>query len=257
MDASVLVHDCWADNAECASGPIALSTEGDGRSVGASATRRIHLDRRHRPGRAARRARLGELRSAANLLAVCYQTAEPVDEAICLALDASSPIVDALRASSVESLSAFLTTAHEVAPDFAGKAIELLGGREAMLQRIRAVDPWIVELQLDETPEATNAVGRFLHISDTEQDDPDEAAHAISRRLWSLVPGIDGVEVRAVLPGGGPHRIGGYERGVSQLLRESHLSEHATAWNRGACSSDPDVARCQRLASPSGAASAA
>ncbi len=174
----------------------------------------------------------GDLRSAASLLGVCIQTVESVDEAMCLALDASSPIVDALRASRVESLAAFFTTTHELAPGFSREAIELLGGREAMLQRIRAADPWIVELQLDETPEATNAVGRFLHISDTEQDDPDEAAHAISRRLWSLVPGIDGVEVRAVLPGGGPHRIGGYERGVSQLLRESHLSEHATAWNR-------------------------
>ena len=174
----------------------------------------------------------GDLRSAASLLGVCIQTVESVDEAMCLALDASSPIVDALRASRVESLAAFFTTTHELAPGFSGEVIELLGGREAMLQQIRAADPWIVALQLDESPEATIAAGRFLHISDTEQDDPDEAAHAISRRLWSLVPGIDGVEVRAVLPGGGPHRIGGYERGVSQLLRESHLSEHATAWNR-------------------------
>lgn len=174
----------------------------------------------------------GDLRSAANLLAVCAQTAVPVDEAICRALDVSSPVVDALRASSVEALAAFLTTAHEAAQAFAGELIELLGGRETMLQKLRVADPWIVELELDETTEATIARCRFLHLSDTEQEDPDEAAHAISRRLWSLVPGIDGVDVQAALPGGGPLRVGGFERGVSKLLRESHLSEHATAWNR-------------------------
>lgn len=173
-----------------------------------------------------------DLRSAANLLAVCAQTAVPVDEAICRALDASSPVVDALRASPVEALAAFLTTAHEAAPAFAGELIELLGGRETMLQQLRVADPWIVELGLDETTEAAIARCRFLHLSDTEQEDPDEAAHAISRRLWSLVPGIDGVDVQAALPGGGPLRVGDFEHGVSRLLREAHLSEHATAWNR-------------------------
>ena len=174
----------------------------------------------------------GDLRSVAKLLAVCHQTVEAIDEALCFALDASSHIVDALRTSSVEALSAFLTTTHEVSPGFANALIELLGGREAMLQQIRATDPWIVALELDETPDATVAVGRFLHISDKEQGDPDEAAHSISRRLWSLVPGIDGVDVRAVLPGGGPLCVSGHESGVSQLLRESQMSEHATAWNR-------------------------
>lgn len=174
----------------------------------------------------------GDLRSAAGLLAVCYQTAEPVDEAICRAVNASSPIADSVRASSVETLSAFLTTAHEVAPEFTSEVIELLSGREAMLQQIREANPWIHALELDETPEATIAVGRFLDIGDTEQDDLDEAAHAIAQGLWSLVPGIDEVDVRAVLPGGGPIRIGGFEHGVSQHVRESVWSEHATAWNR-------------------------
>ena len=174
----------------------------------------------------------GDLQSAANLVAVCYQTAEAVDEALCLAIGASSPIVEALRASTLEALSAFLVTAHEIAPGFADEMIKLLGGREAMLRRIREENPWILELELDETTEVTTAVGRFLHISDTEQDDPDEAAHAISRHLWSLVPGIDGVDVRAVLPGGGPLRVGGHECGISQPLREALLSEHAIAWNR-------------------------
>ena len=174
----------------------------------------------------------GDLRTVANLLAVCHQTVEAIDEALCLALDASSHIVDALRTSSVEALSAFLTTTHEVSPGFASGVIELLGGREAMLQQIRATDPWIVTLELDETPDATVAVARFLHISDKEQDDPNDAAHSISRHLWSLVPGIDSVDVRAVLPGGGPLCVSGHESGVSQLLRESHMSEHATAWNR-------------------------
>ena len=173
-----------------------------------------------------------DLRSAAGLLAVCGETVESVDEALGLSLDVSSPIVDALRTSSIEALSAFLTTAHEVASGFAVKVIELLGGREAMLQQMRASDPWTVALQLDETPQATIAEGRFLHVSDAEQDDPDDAARAIARRLLSLVPGIDGVDVHAVLPGGGPLRIGGHERGVSQLVREAVLSEHATAWNR-------------------------
>ncbi len=174
----------------------------------------------------------GDLQSAANLVAVCHQTAEAADEALCVAIDASSPIVDALRASTLEALSAFLATTREVAPGFADEVIKLLGGRVAMLRRIRGENPWIVALKVDETRESTTAVGRFLHILDIEQDDPDEAAHAISQHLWSLVPGIDGVDVRAVLPGGGPFRIGGHERGVSQLLREVLLSEHATAWNR-------------------------
>ena len=174
----------------------------------------------------------GDLRSAASLLATCYETAESLDEALCLALNASNPIVDALWASEIESLSAFLTTAYETAPVFVGKLIELLGGRESMLQRVRAAEPWIVELDLDQEPEATIARGRFLHLSDTEQGDADEAAHAISRRLWSLLPGIDGVDIRAVLPSGRPLRMGRYELGVSQLRRESHLSEHSIAWNR-------------------------
>jgi len=130
------------------------------------------------------------------------------------------------------SLSAFFATAHEAAPGFVGDVVELLGGREAMLQQMRAADPWIVVLELDDSPEGATATGRFLHISDTEQGDPDDTAHAIARCLWNLVPGIDGVDVRAVLPGGGPRRIGGHERGISQLVREAALSEHATAWNR-------------------------
>ncbi len=173
-----------------------------------------------------------DYRAAANLLAVCHESTEALDEALCLALDASSPVVDALRALSVESLSAFFATAHEAAPGFVGDVVELLGGREAMLQQMRAADPWIVVLELDDSPEGATATGRFLHISDTEQGDPDDTAHAIARCLWNLVPGIDGVDVRAVLPGGGPRRIGGHERGISQLVREAALSEHATAWNR-------------------------
>ena len=142
-----------------------------------------------------------DLEGVADLFAVCAHATPQVAASLMVALEGVCPFVEALRTASLESVAACLATAQMCNTRVARALIDALGGADAMIRRIRAHEPWIVELDVQVEGNRSGARCRFLQCSGAEQGDPQEAAHRIARLLRYCMPGIDDVDVRALVPG--------------------------------------------------------
>ncbi|WP_428116601.1 hypothetical protein [Candidatus Poriferisodalis sp.] len=174
----------------------------------------------------------GDVDEATQMLAVLKDADSVLSCAVKTTVNESCPLLHALRSAPVNALAECLAAARSCNKTLAESLVELMGGEDAVLRRIRAQNPWITELDVRTEDGNALAFGRFLHVSDAVQDDPREAAVALGQLLLRCLPRIESVNIQALLPGGQEIRINGLVHGISELQREYDHSASATAWNQ-------------------------
>ena len=147
-------------------------------------------------------------------------------------VEPGSPLVETLNKCSLSDLGDCVSAARDVSHDLARAFVDAVGGTEAVINRFRDSDPWIRELQINTDNDDVVAVARFLYISESEQGDAQEQAVRIGRLLLRCLPETMKVDVRAVAPDGHSMTVGGFEYGVSKLLRRYDHHPDAVAWNQ-------------------------
>lgn len=169
---------------------------------------------------------------ATRLLEVMEGSPPELSVALRNALVSRSSFGVSLRAASVDGLATCVATARNCEPQLAAHLVELLGRESAVIRRIRAENPWIMELDTRSVDGETVGYCRFLHTSDSAQPDAGEEAIALGRLLLRCLPHIESVDVQALWPGGLPLTIGGHTHGISRLRRQYDHTSAARAWNQ-------------------------
>ncbi|MER8027356.1 hypothetical protein ABTZ78_00035 [Streptomyces bauhiniae] len=208
----------------------------------AAATAEISASAFSSPLRDALAERLGTA-ELANVLAQCKEQAEAQRFLAVLAqtkLDvtdwphvlADSPFARLLLHSSVESLGDLLTAARAVSSTLAKDLLELAGGEEVILARLRAESPWVVEVFVIERDDNPVAYARLMHVPDRAQPDAEQSVRAFGRILLRCLPHCESVDVQSLLPGGIPQTFTDFTGGVSRLQRRYDRSTTQVAWFR-------------------------
>ena len=202
--------------------------------------------RAYRPLRSPLRDTLVERLGTAQLGRLLAQCAEPAEAQRVLAvltgsdLDltnwaptlADSPFGRLLTGSSIESLGDLLTAARAVSSDLANGLLELVGGAETVLTRLRAHFPWLYEVSVVEREGRQIAYARLLHVSDRAQPAAEQEIRAFGRILLRCLPHCESVDVQSLLPGGIPQTFGDFTAGISRLERQYDRSPTQVAWTR-------------------------
>lgn len=147
-------------------------------------------------------------------------------------LSRSSPLIEAIRLAPVAQVANILSTARSLSPNLAQTLIETCGGESAIEAKIKAADPWIIDLLIDDSGSESFAYARVLHVSDAIHGDPHDRVIALGRLLLRCFPRTAHVDVKLVLPGGHDYQIGEHEFGSTNLRREYDHSEIEVAWNQ-------------------------
>ena len=127
---------------------------------------------------------------------------------------------DALQLCLIADFADCVALAHLVSRELADTFVDVVGGSEPVLDRIRTEDPWIHELKIVSYDGEGIGFARFLHVSDVDQGSPRDRSIMIGRLLLRTLPSISKVDVQAVLPGGHKSEIDGYDHTASGLLRK-------------------------------------
>ena len=171
-----------------------------------------------------------DIRKATQLLAVLADADAGLAAAIAAAIADEPTLASALQEAPLKALADCVAAAYDAAPSLALSLMEAIGGETAVIQRIRADNPWITRLEVQEGDGGLVGLARFLYVSDSLQSDPDEEAHRLGRTLLRCLPRIRSVDVQAVLPGDKELAIGGDVRGVSRIRRENDRATPGVAW---------------------------
>lgn len=182
----------------------------------------------------------GDPHAAARLLATLDGVGSEFTSAAELTLVEGCSLGDALLACSVDELAACIAAARAIDRQLAELIVELLGGEDEILRRLRESNPWITELdtrekeqeQDDETDIEFVGYCRLLHVSDTQHGDARQRAVSFGRQLLRCLPNIESVDVQSLLPGGHELRIGDYTHGASGLRRQYDHSTLTVSWNQ-------------------------
>ena len=169
---------------------------------------------------------------ATQLLAVLENGPPELADAVRQTVDDHSSLVDALCSASIKQLAESLAAARSFDLATADHLVGLIGGEGAVLRRIRAENPWIIELEVRAGEDGLVAHGRFLHMSDTVQGDAREQAVALGQVLLRCLPRIGSVDIQALAAGGIELTTGNFTHGVSHLQRRSDYSVAGIAWNQ-------------------------
>lgn len=173
-----------------------------------------------------------DIDEATKLLAVLEHGPPELVDAVRQTIDDSSSLVDALLSVPITQLAEFLAVTRSCDLATADHLVDLIGGEDAVLRRIRAENPWITELEVRTAEDGPVAHGRFLHASDSVQGDAREQAVALGQVLLRCLPRIESVNVQALAPGGIEFTIGNFTHGVSHLQRRAAYSVAGIAWNQ-------------------------
>ncbi len=144
----------------------------------------------------------------------------------------STPFVRSLAASDLRTLTEVVSTVHDFDAQLGVDVIGVLGGESAMLERIRAEEPWLLEAEIRDSPDGPIGHARILHVSDEAQENPPERCVALARTLLRLLPSIVRPDVEALWPGRRRIEVGGHAFALSGLLREYDHNQTAVAWNQ-------------------------
>lgn len=147
-------------------------------------------------------------------------------------LDQGSSLARALVSASLAEVGECLAVARSCDQTVADLLLSSIGGQEAILERIRRENPWVTAIDIRDEDGVTIGYARVLHVSDEVQGDPRERAVDLGRLLLRCLPGIDSVDVQALLPGGHEIRLGDYTHGTSGLQRRYDRPTMSTAWNQ-------------------------
>ncbi|MFD8750092.1 hypothetical protein ACFV0O_03780 [Kitasatospora sp. NPDC059577] len=145
---------------------------------------------------------------------------------------ADSPFGRLLVDSPIQSLGDILTEARSVSAALAENLLDLAGGEDVVLRKIRAHSPWVTEASVLEREGSLVAFARLLHVSDQVQPDVDQTTNEFGRLLLRCLPRCESVDVQILLPGGVPLTFGDFTTGVSQLQRRYDSSSARVAWIR-------------------------
>ncbi|WP_123816979.1 hypothetical protein [Kitasatospora cineracea] len=137
-----------------------------------------------------------------------------------------------LAAAPVESLGDVLVAARSVSVALAEELLELAGGEQDVLVRLKAHSPWVTEVSVVERDGEPVAYARLLHVSDQAQPEADRNVRAFGRMLLRCLPRCESVDVQNLLPGGIPLTFGEYTSGISHLQRRYDRSSGQVAWIR-------------------------
>ena len=143
-----------------------------------------------------------------------------------------SALASALSQCETILLTECIEAARRVSAPLAEAVVNAAGGVDAMLQRIRMDDPWIVELQIEQVEDRLTGVARYLYLSSEEQGDARERSVTLGRQLLRLLPSIEQVDVKPLGPDGQVLTIAGDEIASSGLLRRYDHGPAAIDWNR-------------------------
>lgn len=171
-----------------------------------------------------------DLSEVQKLLSVLAGT--EMDMAGWLATVSGSPFDRLLAASPIESLGDVLVSARSVSVALAEGLLELAGGEQGVLIRLKAHSPWVTEASVVERDGKPVAYARLLHVSDQAQPDADQNVRAFGRILLRCLPRCESVDVQNLLPGGIPLTFGEFTSGISQLQRRYDSSSGQVAWIR-------------------------
>jgi hypothetical protein len=128
-------------------------------------------------------------------------------------------LIDGLSEAAIPQLADCLAAARSCDKAIAEALVDELGGEAAMLERLRAENPWVIELDVRNIDDAPVGFARLLHVSDELQGDPRQQAIDFGRLLLRCLPSIESVDVQALLPGGLELQLGDFTHGVSRLQR--------------------------------------
>ena len=130
--------------------------------------------------------------------------------------DAAGDVLAALRRHSVQLMS---------------QVVDRLGGEEWALERLRAENPWLLDLAVHEGDEGPVGFARLLHVDDA-LGSPRERCVALARTLLRHLPSIVATDVEALLPGGQRMEIAGHNHSMSGLLRRYDHDRTEQAWSQ-------------------------
>lgn len=147
-------------------------------------------------------------------------------------LSRPTSLAGVLENCETAELSECVAAARSVSAHLAKAVVDVSGGVEAVMQRIRMDDPWIRELKIERVDGQLTGVARYLYISSEEQGDAHDRSVALGRQLLRLLPSIEKVDVKPIGPGGLVLMSDGHEFASSGLLRQYDYDSSAVAWNR-------------------------
>ena len=172
-----------------------------------------------------------DIRSATQMLTVLQNTTPALVNALKEALNDNCLLVRSLRSAPVDDLAECLAAAHFNDLTLAAALLDLIGGTNHILARLRTDNPWITELDIRTDETKTVAYARILHVSNAVQGDPQYYCDTLGQRLIRCLPQIDSVDVKALAPGGQELRMGEHVRGVCPLKRKNDFPESRLDWN--------------------------
>ncbi len=175
---------------------------------------------------------INDVSEATAMFAVLETGTPNLVSAIRQTLNDDSPLVRALDTAPVDQLAELMATARSCDRTVAEHLVGLIGGRDTVLLRVRAHNPWITELEIRAGEDGPVAYGRFLHVSDIVQGNAQEEAVALGQVLLRCLPSIESVDIQALTPGGQEIRIGNRIFGVTHLQRQYDHSLSGIAWNQ-------------------------
>ncbi len=149
-----------------------------------------------------------------------------------VSLHSDSPFVSYLRTCAITEFGDCVSAAREVSPELARAFVDSVGGTEAVLNRIRASDPWIWDLRVCSSGSALVGVSRFLYVSESQQHDVDYRAVTIGDLLLRALPDLGRVDVKAAFSSELACSSESVLVGSSGLLREYQHSATRAAGNR-------------------------
>ena len=170
---------------------------------------------------------------ATQFLAVLAGCGPGLAAALAESAKGESPLASALRDAPLEALADCLAAAYDVDPSLARALVEIIGGEEAVILRIRADNPWLTMLEVRPGEGGPVGFARFLHVSDAFQANPEAEVHRLARSILRCLPEIESVDIQALLPGNHEITIEDYTSGVSRLSREKYNdATPAVAWRQ-------------------------
>lgn len=170
---------------------------------------------------------------ATQMLAVLDMGTPALAVALSGALSDDPPLSQVLKDAPIPQIAELIAAARSCHVSCAQVLLDVAGGQERVLGRIREANPWITELDVRiDKDNKRIAFARILHVSDTLQTDAQEAAVALGQLLLRCLPHIESVDIQAVVPGGYEMRIHDYTHGITQLQRQYDVPVSGIAWNQ-------------------------
>ena len=143
-----------------------------------------------------------------------------------------SNVASLLRNASAVHFGNLIEAAGLVDIKLANLFFALGGGEQGAIAKLIQHSPWITDLRIVESESPPVAYVRTMHISDDLQGDPDQSNRDLARTMLRCFPMCGSVDAQALLPGGLPIRVGGFELAVSHLQRHYDHSDAEVSWNR-------------------------